>query len=270
MYQRDILIIGSTGMAGSMLAKYFPEADTLDRSSGFDAFQTGKMRRYFKNITAKYDYIINCVGVLVQDSEDSPSRAIKINSVFPRTLEEIFKDTPTKIIHISTDCVFSGARGGYTEYCTPDERSPYGASKALGEIENEKDITLRTSIIGPEIVKRKNPGLLQWFVDYPDTKTYGWQNAYWNGITTLQLAKCIEVVMNNPEMSGLYHPVSPESVSKFRLLNMINDTYKLGKEVLSYLKRPPVNKTLVNTRTQDFQIPSLETQLQELYDYCQK
>lgn len=265
----SMLIIGSTGMAGSMLAKYFPEADTLDRASGFDAFQTGNMRRYFKNIQSRYDYIVNCVGVLVQESNESPPRAIKINSVFPRTLEEIFKDTPTKIIHISTDCVFSGSRGGYTEYCAPDERSPYGASKALGEIENGKDITLRTSIIGPEIKERKNPGLLQWFLNSED-KVYGWQNAYWNGITTLQLAKCVETIMNNPDMVGLYHPVSPESVSKHRLLKMINTTYQLGKEVVSVLKNPPVNKTLVNTRTTKFQIPLLETQLQELYDYCQK
>lgn len=265
-----ILIIGSTGMAGSMIAKYFPEADTLDRDSGFDAFQTGKMRRYFKNIKSQYDYIINCVGLLVQESSDNPPRAIKINSVFPRTLEQIFKDKPTKIIHISTDCVFSGARGGYTEYCTPDERSPYGASKALGEIVNDKDVTLRTSIVGPEVKERKNPGLLQWFLNKEDDVTFGYNNAYWNGITTLQLAKCIETVIKNPEMVGLYHPVSPESVSKFTLLYLFNKIWKKGNEIRSIGLTPAVNKTLVNTRTQDFQIPLLETQLQELYDYCQK
>ena len=266
-----MLIIGNTGMAGSMLANYFPEADTLCRdNAGFDAFQTGKMRRYFENIQVEYDYIVNCVGLLVEESGANPPKAIKVNSVFPRTLEYIFKDKHTKIIHISTDCVFSGSKGGYTEYCAPDERSAYGASKAMGEIENAKDVTLRTSIIGPEVKKKTNPGLLEWFINYPDTKTYGWQNAYWNGITTLQLAKCVQTIIDNPDMAGLYHPVSPESVSKYRLLKMINSTYQLGKEVVSILKNPPVNKTLVNTRTTKFQIPLLETQLQELYDYCQK
>lgn len=263
-----MLIIGSTGMAGHMLAKYFPEADTLDRSSGFDAFQTGKMRRYFSNITARYDYIVNCVGVLVQESENDPAAAIKINSVFPRTLEQIFKDTPTKIIHISTDCVFSGDAGGYDEDSVTDEKGIYGASKALGEIDNAKDITIRTSIIGPEIVQRKNPGLLEWYLN-AEGSVDGWQNAYWNGITTLQLAKVVEQITQNPELAGVYH-VHSEFHSKYRLLKKIEEVWQTGKEIVSVLKNPPVNKTLKSKRGKVFQIPSLELQLQELFDYCQK
>ena len=265
-----MLIIGSTGMAGHMLAKYFPEADTLNRASGFDAAQTENVKDYFNNLATRYDYIVNCVGVLVQASANDPVEAIKINSIFPRTLEEIFEDTPTKIIHISTDCVFSGTRGGYTELCATDEKGIYGETKALGEIDNDKDITIRTSIIGPEIVERKNPGLLQWYLSNDYGTVEGWQNAYWNGITTLQLAKVIEAIMQKPEASGIYNVHSPESYSKYRVLKAIEKVYDTGRVIESVLKNPPVNKTLYSLRERILEIPSLEIQLQELYDYCQK
>ena len=265
-----MLIIGSTGMAGHMLAKYFPEADTLNRASGFDAAQTENVKDYFNNLATRYDYIVNCVGVLVQASANDPVEAIKINSIFPRVLEEIFKDTPTKIIHISTDCVFSGTRGGYSEFCATDERGIYGASKALGEIDNNKDITIRTSIIGPEIVERKNPGLLRWFLTTDHGTVEGWQNAYWNGITTLQLAKVIEAITQKPKASGIYNVHTPESYSKYRVLKEIEKVYKTNKLIESVLKKPPVSKTLYSKRKRILEIPSLEIQLQELYDYCQK
>ena len=115
-----------------------------------------------------------------------------MNSWWPHYLETLYAESKTKIVHISTDCIFDGSRGWYIESDTPTETNLYGRSKAMGEINNDKDITLRMSIIGTEIKEEGRSGLLNWVVNNPEDTVFGWEHSVWNGITTFELAKQID------------------------------------------------------------------------------
>ena len=167
-----VLILGATGMAGSTISKFlklFPEH--------FDVFDVSRDGEGHFNIDVEKDinplidalldyapnYIINCIGLLVKESNENPLRAIGVNSFIPHYLEVITANTETKVIHLSTDCIYDGnSQFGYVEKDLPTERNWYGRTKALGELNNSKDLTLRMSIIGPEL-KRKS-GLFEWFL----------------------------------------------------------------------------------------------------------
>ena len=153
-----ILVIGASGMAGHLITTYLKEKkyeiSTLSHTRPYDASTTlmnvcdsAKLQDYLS--THSFDFIINCAGLLVQDSTSAPTKAILLNAYFPHLLEQIFQHTQTKIIHLSTDCVFSGLSGPYDESSVPESLTYYGRAKALGEIINDKDLTFRMSIIGP-------------------------------------------------------------------------------------------------------------------------
>ena len=168
------------------------------------------------------------------------------------------------MIHITTDCVFDGSKGNYVESDLPTETNFYGRSKSLGEINNAKDVTFRMSIIGPEL--KSGTGLLDWVRNAPEQNLTGWDDAWWNGITTLQLAKCIDQYINNPCVSGIYHLVNNRiRITKYNLLLLINRTYGLNKRITPATGPKPVNKVLVDTRLEvDWAIKDYPTQLEEL------
>lgn len=269
-----ILVLGSRGMAGHMIVKFLIKkgytVDTLarrDATFALDIEDTKSTFEFLQTIKHNYDFIINCIGLLVKDSIDRPDRASIINSWFSHAIEATIKDSKTKLIHLSTDCVFDGGKGNYVENDLHTEINAYGKSKSLGEINNNKDITFRMSIIGPEI-KDDGTGLFKWIYDNKDTELTGWENALWNGITTLQLAKCIDIYINDPKITGVYHVVGEHVINKYELLNLINDTYSLGKNIIKTLGPKAVNKILLDTRKEiNFNIPDYKTQLQELRDY---
>ena len=211
-----------------------------------------------------FDYVINCIGVLLPDSEKDMQRTVFINSYLPQYLSSYYN---VPIIHISTDCVFDGKRGNYSEYEIPNERHIYGLSKALGELNNTKDITLRMSIIGPEIKESGRSGLLNWLLNDSAETLVGYVNAKWNGITTLELAKVIEQYISNP-VHGIFHPVS-EEVTKYELLNLINDVFDLGKTINRGESIKDVNKVLTCTRPY-FLVAPLKQQLEELKEWNSK
>ncbi|MEJ7610071.1 MAG: SDR family oxidoreductase [Ferruginibacter sp.] len=195
----------------------------------------------------KPDVIINCIGSLNAVAENDPSNAILVNSYLPHYLAAYTKKSGSKLIHISTDCVFSGSKGAYTETDLPDGQGYYARTKALGEIINEKDITIRTSIIGPEL-NAKGIGLFNWFAGQKGTVN-GYTEAYWTGITTWELAKAIPVIIDE-DISGLYHLVSEEKISKFSLLEIFRQTFPKSK--LSDISPSDTycsDKSLLNTRT---------------------
>jgi dTDP-4-dehydrorhamnose reductase len=144
----------------------------------------------------------------------------------------------------------------------------YGSSKSLGEVNNSKDITFRMSIIGTEI-KENGTGLLNWVLKNADKELPGWENAWWNGITTLQLAKCIDQYINSPTISGIYHLVNNyQKINKYELLKKINEIYSLNKNVIKTNGPKNVNKVLINTRTDfSFEIVDYDQQLIELRDF---
>jgi dTDP-4-dehydrorhamnose reductase len=163
--------------------------------------------------------------------------------------------------------VFDGQRGNYFEADTHTEINAYGRSKSFGEINNSKDITFRMSIVGPEL--KNGTGLLNWVLTNNQDELPGWDNAWWNGITTLQLAKCIDQYINNPVISGVYHLVNNDvRINKYDLLCKINAVYELGKKIVRTQGPKTVNKVLIDTRSKlDFAIPDYNTQLQQLKDF---
>jgi dTDP-4-dehydrorhamnose reductase len=260
-----ITVLGANGMAGHVVASYLGqqgyEVDAVDRIR-LDVENPISVVAFFDQLDT--DFVVNCIGLLVQPCIQRPDRASVINSWFPHYIEYRLKDTQTRLIHLSTDCVFDGSRGNYIETDAHTEMNAYGRSKSLGEVNNSKDITFRMSIIGPEL--KNGTGLLDWVRTNPASELPGWDNAWWNGITTLQLAKCIDRYVQDPCISGIYHVVNNSvNTNKYELLCLINEVYDLGKTIVRTYGPKDVNKILVDTRLElDFAIPDYCTQLTEL------
>lgn len=270
-----ILVFGSNGMAGHIICKYLKrknyEVDTVARSTAKFALDIENIQltnEFLDKIKYNYDFIINCVGLLVKDSIDRPDRAALINSWFPHSIEKSIKDSHTKLIHLSTDCVFDGKDGPYIESDKHTEINFYGKSKALGEVNNNKDITLRMSIIGPEI-KKDGTGLMNWILNTNEEILNGWEDSWWNGLTTLQLAKSIEQYINDPKIFGIYHLVNNDlKINKFDLLCKINQEYNLNKTIVKIKGPKYINKILIDTKQEfQFDIPNYDQQLKELREF---
>lgn len=262
-----VTVVGSRGMAGHVIVKYLEQqghaVTAVDRTH-LD-IEKANVDQFFDSLDA--DFVVNAIGLLVKDSIDRPDRAIIINSWWPQYCAHRLKNTNTRLIHLSTDCVFDGQRGNYVESDRHTETNSYGRSKSFGEINNVKDITFRMSIIGPEL--KNGTGLLNWVLINKEQELPGWDNAWWNGITTLQLAKCVDQYINNPATTGVYHLVNNDvQINKYDLLCKINEVYRLGKKIVRTQGPKPVNKILINTRNElDFAIPDYDTQLQQLRDF---
>jgi dTDP-4-dehydrorhamnose reductase len=262
-----ITVVGSRGMAGHVIVKYLEQqghtVTAVDRTV-LD-IEHGNVDQFFQTLDS--DFVVNAIGLLVKDCIDRPDRAVAINSWWPQYCAYKLRDTNTRLIHLSTDCVFDGQRGNYFEADNHTETNAYGRSKSFGEINNTKDITFRMSIIGPEL--KNGTGLLNWVLTNKDDELPGWDNAWWNGITTLQLAKCINQYINNPVITGVYHLVNNDvQINKYDLLCKINEIYGLGKKIIRTHGPKPVNKILVDTRGEiDFTIPDYDIQLQQLKDF---
>lgn len=267
-----ILVFGSNGMAGHMVSQYLKTQGhnvfTCARNNADYCLDIENQNLDFYDKLTNFDYVINCIGLLVKDSLDNPDRAILINGWFPHFLEKKLKNTSTKLIHLSTDCVFDGKKGNYIETDIHTETNFYGKSKSIGEIDNDKDITFRMSIIGPEI-KSNGTGLLNWVITNPNNELPGWTNALWNGITTLQLAKCIQTYIEQPIITGIYHLVNNlVSINKYDLLKEINNVYGLNKIIVETQGPKSINKILIDTRQiLDFKIPGYTQQLIELKNF---
>lgn len=275
---KKLLIIGTKGMAGHLLFHYFHENKLFDVSGvarnspnqdaiyNIDVTDTNALKSLIAE--KKFNYIINCVGILNKDAEDNPAKAIWGNAYFPHFLEEITAATSTKVIHISTDCVFSGAGGGgYTESDFKNGQGYYAQSKALGELSNNKDLTIRTSIIGPEL-NVNGIGLLHWFLMQPSNAAIsGYTKAYWSGITTLELSKVIEAsILQN--ISGLIQVPSKQKINKYDLLLLFNDTFRDGHLGISKNDKYKVDKSLISIRTDfDYSVPDYTIMLKQLKDW---
>ena len=272
-----VLVIGSNGMAGHVITKYLrQQGHTVSTVAKTDASYSVDIENNLEvqsltRILYNFDYVINCIGLLVKDSIARPDRAAYINGWFPHYLEYLLKNTRTKLIHLSTDCVFDGSKGNYKEDAIHTEMNVYGKSKSMGEVNNDKDVTFRMSIIGPEI-KSNGTGLFNWILKNPNKEIDGWNNALWNVITTLELAKCIDTYMSNPIITGVYHLVNNDNkINKFKLLTKINKIFVLKKIVNETSGPKDVNKILIDTRRLiDFDIPDYDKMLRELKLWCEK
>jgi dTDP-4-dehydrorhamnose reductase len=266
------LILGANGMAGHIitigLREDYQNFDVISVSRNssiikpnilMDVSNFSKLEAVYK--TYLPNVIINCVGILNKNAENNPDEAILINSYLPHFLEKITKNTSSKVIHISTDCVFSGKEGNYIETSLKNGQGYYAQSKALGEILNKKDLTLRTSIIGPEI-KSDGIGLFDWFINQK-TDVVGFSNAIWTGVTTIELLKAIKIsIVEN--ISGLFHLVNNTKINKFELLNIINKEFNKKVTIIPDYKYQ-IDKSLINTRTDfNFKVNDYDQMIREM------
>jgi len=248
MSNTKLLVIGANGMLGGSLLRYFscsPEYKVMGTvrslksveslaSMGFDNVYADvdvADLSTVKTVLEKFqpDYVLNCVGIIKQNLESRSSvSSIKVNSLFPHELADACSVYEVKLIHFSTDCVFSGAKGCYKESDVPDARDLYGRSKLLGEVDYGRHLTLRTSIIGHEIGPPVS--LIGWFLNQ-ENNVKGFPEAIFSGFPTVYIAEFLEkYVFPKADISGLYH-FSADPISKYDLLSLVNDEYSLGFDI---------------------------------------
>jgi len=209
------------------------------------------------------DYIVNCVGVLIKGSLSDPSNAILLNAVLPHKSVQFSEAVNAKFIHISTDCVFDGSKGSYIETDSKTAQDTYGLSKSLGEINDTKNLTLRTSIIGPEL-KDKGEGLFSWFMSQKG-EVGGYTESIWGGVTTIVLSDAIiKSIKNN--YTGLLHVTNAVSISKFDLLSLIKNTFGCNEIDLKKVLGKKSDKSL-KTLHSFFSVPSYEEMIEEMHKY---
>jgi dTDP-4-dehydrorhamnose reductase len=269
-----ILVLGASGMAGHVISLSFIESGhdvfTFSRNSfKFGNNIIGDLTNidFLANVIKKgnYNAIINAAGILNKNAELNKSQAVLINSYLPHYLSEITSSLKTKIIHMSTDCVFSGDKGSYNESSLRDGISFYDRTKALGEIENDKDLTFRNSIVGPDLNKN-GIGLFNWFMQQGG-KINGYTKAIWTGVSTITLAKAMKKAIEE-NLTGVYHLVNNKKISKHELLKLFNKYLRDEKITILQDDKFQIDKSLINNREDFlFKVPSYEEMVIEIKEW---
>lgn len=287
-----VLILGASGMLGSAIIRELSrdsqlqvwgslrsDADKVVFSSqiaghlisGVDVLNKELLNELFKRVVPQV--VINCIGLVkqVKESEDE-QMAMAINALLPHQLAKLCEQYGARLIHFSTDCVFSGTRGNYRETDMPDAQDLYGRSKLQGEVAQGNSLTLRTSIIGHEL--HGNQGLLEWFLSQ-GSACKGFTKAIFSGLPTPVLASLVHQILDKPDLTGIYH-VSSEPISKYNLLKVIAAQY--GKEIEIMPSDELVIDRSLNserfTKQTGWVAPSWDAMIKEMYtdraQYVQK
>ena len=267
-----VLVLGSTGLIGHQVFNYLDHTETYDlynlayrkklNENTFlcDVRNEHEFISIIKSISP--DVIINCIGILINGANLDPENAIFINSYMPHRLMKLMDELEGRLIHISTDCVFSGKKlSPYVENDFKDGIDTYAKSKGLGEIINDRHLTLRTSVIGPEL-KSNGEELFHWFMNQSG-KINGFTNAIWSGVTTLILAKAVFWAIEN-KITGLYHITNNKTIDKFKLLTLIK-THTQKNIIIKPFDEKTINKSFIDTRNEtDFIIPSYDVMIENM------
>lgn len=246
---KKILVIGANGMLGGSIFRYL-SSNTQFEVLGSVRSESAKSMlssQGFKNTIVedelsdyivvskllddtKPDIVINCVGLIKQlEQSKAPIPAIQINSLLPHQLAESCDRIGAKLIHFSTDCVFSGSKGMYSESDVPDANDLYGRSKLLGEVTYGKHLTFRTSIIGHQLDSTSS--LISWFLAQSGIVN-GFSKAVFSGLPTIYVAEFLKKhVLNNSDLSGLFH-LSVDPIDKYSLLNLVGQQYGLSTNII--------------------------------------
>jgi hypothetical protein len=271
-----VLLFGATGMAGHMVYYYLREMGGYDLvnvvyrtpltgdSLIVDVSDRNAVEEAVRQV--KPDILINCVGVLVRGSKEHPDNAVLLNAYFPHLLEKLADRYDARLIHISTDCVFSGKKGNYSETDFRDADDVYGRSKALGEIVNGRDLTIRTSIIGPEL-KADGEGLFHWFMSQHGMVS-GFKTAIWGGVTTLELAKAISVAIKEGT-TGLVQLSNGTEISKYDLLCLFKDIWGRKDVEIVSVDTNGVDKSIAKSARFGYEVPGYREMLKDLYAWMQ-
>jgi len=268
-----IMVIGSTGMLGSSVGRYFlnNNIDTTltyrkeslrygEKNIKFDILSKSDIHSLFNDY---YDYYINCAGSIKQKISQENKEDILINSVFPWKLADMCEKHGSKLIHITTDCVFSGNLGKYSEDFTHDCLDFYGKTKSLGEPSNA--MVIRTSIIGEEL--SGNASLVEWAKSNAQNRVDGYTNHWWNGITTLQYAKiCHNIIENNYYKNDKFHIFSPKDICKHDLLGLISERFHLNLTIDPHKNKVSIDRTLRSSKNlvRQLEIPTINQQICEM------
>lgn len=267
------LVFGATGMAGHMISLYLQErghdvigfsrrpASFLKQSVEGDAFDRSAVERSIEQ--AKPDVVVNGIGLLVADCERYHDRAVYLDAYVPHMLAALSERCGARVFQLSTDCVFKGDTGPYSDHSVPDADEFYGKVKALGELRDGHNLTLRQSIVGPDL-SGDGIGLLNWFMKQGGTVN-GWRHAIWTGLTTLELAKAIGACAAEGT-SGLVNMVPDgPGISKYRLLSLFNDCMRAGEVRVQPDDSFSCDKSLTRTTDACSFVPSpYEDQVREL------
>lgn len=283
-----VLILGASGMLGNAAMRVFAE------EPGYEVYGTVRSAasiRFFPELlqgrivagveadsvdnllgaVARFrpDTVVNCVGVVKQfDVSNDPLVALPLNAILPHRLARLCQAAGARLVHISTDCVFDGRRGGYREDDVANATDLYGRSKLLGEVDYSNAITLRTSIIGHEL--KGNHALVDWFLSQ-EGPVNGFAKAIFSGLTTVELSRVIaRHVIPRPDMRGLYH-LSADPINKHDLLSLVADVYDKRIDIVR-CNEPVIDRSLSSERfrTATGYIPpdwkALVSTLREFYD----
>lgn len=252
LMKKRVLILGGTGMLGYSLFSEYSQRNDLDvyatvrATEGLEPWFTSECKKRLQTgidadnsetivrtvATVKPDVVINCVALTRQSQiSKNPLSAITINAQLPHRLALICQNSGTRFIHFSSDIVFDGKKGMYTEHDNVNISDLYGMTKFLGEVSYPNCVTLRTSIIGHGLTAKT--GLVDWFLSQ-STKVRGYTKAIYSGFPTIELARIIsDYILPNDNLSGIYH-VSSEPISKYNLLKLIADRYDKQIEIEPY------------------------------------
>jgi dTDP-4-dehydrorhamnose reductase len=241
-----VLVLGAAGMLGHKLLQHLsPVFDTVGTVRGDASARPKALESYqlrggvaatdLPSVARALDevkphVVANCIGVVKQLEEAKhATHVIAINALFPHQVADLCGDRGVRLIHFSTDCVFSGKRGPSKEDDTPDAYDLYGRSKLLGEVDRPGALTIRTSIIGRELARQT--GLLEWMISQRGRRIKGFANALYTGFPTATIADLVSrLIRDFPDLSGVWH-VSSEGISKYDLLKVVNRVYQLGVEI---------------------------------------
>lgn len=275
-----VLVMGATGMLGHAAIRVLAESanvvgsvrdpatarqyDLPARLVAFDAHadDVGDLLE-----RVRPDAVLNAIGLVKQlPAGQSPVDAIRLNALFPHELAAACAAVEARLVHISTDCVFSGGLSAPARYCehdVPDARDVYGRSKLLGEVVQPPGLTLRTSIIGHEL--KRQSGLLEWFAGCGGEQVYGFRNAHFSGLTTREFSRIVQrVLREHVDMTGLWH-VAADPIDKHELLLRLRDV--LGSQVeIVPRDEPVINRVLDATRFEaatGYRAPSWHEMLEE-------
>lgn len=208
------------------------------------------------------DVIVNCMGVLIEESNRHPESAVFLNAYMPLRLRIIADRLGAKLVHVSTDCVFSGKRGPYSECDVKDAEDIYGRAKALGEVTASPHVTLRTSVVGPEV--KEGQELFHWFMRQKGT-IKGFTKSLWSGVTTPELARAVEWAIKD-NIQGIYHITNGSPISKFDLLQLFRKHTQKNIEIEAVEGRV-TNKSLKDTRQErNYTIPEYDYMVKEMID----
>jgi len=269
---KKVLLLGATGLIGHQVYDRLKASDydvvamahkrqLNDATLRLDARDEHALEE--KVIEINPDVIVNCMGILIAEANRSPEHAIFLNAYLPHRLKSIANAVHAKLIHISTDCVFSGKKGAYVEGDLKDADDVYGRAKGLGEITEPPHVTLRTSVVGPEL--KHGEELFHWFMSQQG-EIQGYTRSLWSGVSTLELAKAVQWAIEE-HITGLYHVTNGKPINKYELLMLFKK--HTGKAIqIQAVEGRVTDKSFIDTRQErDAVIPDYDVMVRDMVSF---